>query len=107
MDKNKAQKQKNKEGSSMRVSLTFQAEGTAGAKALDGRVSGVYEEEQGDPSPPMPEVKCVRAMLGVSVFCLHKTLWIFPLKKVTTPNNLSFTVRLGNTLGCSRLNLDD
>lgn len=39
--------------------------------------------------------------------CLHKTLWIFPLKRVTTPNNLSFTVRLGNTLGYSRLNRDE
>ena len=34
MDKNKAQKQKNKEGSSVRVGLIFQAEGTAGAKTL-------------------------------------------------------------------------
>lgn len=32
-----------------------------------GRVSGVYEEQPGDPSPPMPVVKCVRAMPGVSV----------------------------------------
>lgn len=34
MDKNKAQKRKNKGGSSVRVGLTFQAEGTTGAKAL-------------------------------------------------------------------------
>jgi len=34
MDKNKAQKRKNKGGSRVRVGLTFQAEGTAGAKAL-------------------------------------------------------------------------
>ena len=32
-----------------------------------GRVSGVYEEQPGDPSPPMPVVKCVRATPGVSV----------------------------------------
>ena len=32
-----------------------------------GRVSGVYEEQPGDTSPPMPVVKCVRATPGVFV----------------------------------------
>lgn len=89
MDENKAQEQKNKEGSRVQVwelaSHSRQREQQV-QRPWDGRVSGVYEEQQGDPSPPMPAVKCVRAMLGESVFCLHKTLWIFPLKKVTTPN---------------------
>ena len=32
------------------------------------RVSGVYKDQQGDPSPPVPVVKCVRATLGMSVY---------------------------------------